>query len=166
MVLMTGLKLVSHYPPSSWRLTKSVYDRTFSDRVKYLTTSLTLRTKILNKKQNTRTEITAITNQYFRKFIKEFKNLTYLGYKKKHVNNEPTDAYYAKKATWKLLHAYINAHSQILIDEYTGDRVHTITRLQPQCENMTFSGQSRYTRLFQKVIHKGGESAINHIKIF
>ena len=27
---------------------------------------------------------------------------------------------YAKKATWNLLHAYIDAYSQILIDEYTG----------------------------------------------
>ena len=25
---------------------------------------------------------------------------------------------YSKKATWYLLHAYIDAHSQILVDEY------------------------------------------------
>ena len=30
---------------------------------------------------------------------------------------------YAKKATWNLLHAYIDAYSQILIYEYTGDEV-------------------------------------------
>ena len=27
---------------------------------------------------------------------------------------------YAKNSTWDLLHAYIDAHSQILIDYYTG----------------------------------------------
>ena len=31
---------------------------------------------------------------------------------------------------------------------------------------MTFDGQRRYDRLFQQVIHKGYESAINYIKIF
>ena len=33
---------------------------------------------------------------------------------------------YAKKATWNLLHAYIDAHSQRLIDEFTVDGVHNI----------------------------------------
>ena len=31
---------------------------------------------------------------------------------------------------------------------------------------MTFSDQSRYNRLLQKVVQKVGESAINYIKIF
>ena len=31
---------------------------------------------------------------------------------------------------------------------------------------MTYSDQSRYNILVQQVIHKGGESAINYIKIF
>ena len=31
---------------------------------------------------------------------------------------------------------------------------------------MTFSDRSRYDRTFQQVTHKGGESAMNHIKIF
>ena len=31
---------------------------------------------------------------------------------------------------------------------------------------MTFSDKSRYGRIFQQVTHKGGESAINYIKIF
>ena len=31
---------------------------------------------------------------------------------------------------------------------------------------MTFAGKSRYDRIFQKVIHKGGGLAINYIKIF
>ena len=31
---------------------------------------------------------------------------------------------------------------------------------------MTFADKSRYDRTFQQVAHKGGESAINYIKIF
>ena len=31
-----------------------------------------------------------------------------------------------KKVTWNILHAYIDAHSQILIDECPGDGVHAI----------------------------------------
>ena len=31
---------------------------------------------------------------------------------------------------------------------------------------MTFADKSGYDRLFQQVTHKGGESAINYIKIF
>ena len=31
---------------------------------------------------------------------------------------------------------------------------------------MTLSDKSRYDRTFQQVTHKGGESAINYIKIF
>ena len=31
---------------------------------------------------------------------------------------------------------------------------------------MTFADKSRYDRIFQKAIHKGGESAMNYIKIF
>ena len=31
---------------------------------------------------------------------------------------------------------------------------------------MNFSDQTRYNRPFQKVLHKGGESAINYMKIF
>ena len=33
-----------------------------------------------------------ITNQYFRKLLKEFKNSPYLDYNKKQVYNEPTEA--------------------------------------------------------------------------
>ena len=71
----------------------------------------------------------------------------------------------AKNTTWKILHAYIYAHSQRLIDEYPGDGVQAITRFQSQCENMNFAKQIRY-KVFQKVIHKGGESSIYFIKIF
>ena len=73
---------------------------------------------------------------------------------------------YAKKATWNLLHAYIDAHIQIFVDGYPGDKVQDISRFQYQCPNITFSDQIRYNRMFQKVIQKSGDSAINHIKIF
>ena len=63
-------------------------------------------------------------------------------------------------------YAYIDAHSKILIDLYPGYVVQSISRLKYQCTNMIFSGQSRYNRLFHQVIKKGGDSAINYIKIF
>ena len=46
--------------------------------------------------------------------------------------------YYAKNATQNLLHAYIDAHSQKIIDEYPEDGVQSISRLQYKCANMTF----------------------------
>ena len=73
--------------------------------------------------------------------------------------------YYAKKSTWNLFHAYIDSHSQILNDKYPGDEVEEITRLQSQFENMTSYEQSIYSRLYQKVINKVGESVINCINI-
>ena len=73
---------------------------------------------------------------------------------------------YDKNATWNLLYAYIDAHSQILIDEYPGDGVQAITIFQYQCENITFADQIIYNRLFRKLMHIGGDSAINYIKIF
>ena len=57
---------------------------------KGLTTSLTIRTKIPNKKQKARTNITVIANQYFRNLLKEFKNKSCTGYKKKIFHNEQT----------------------------------------------------------------------------
>ena len=71
-----------------------------------------------------------------------------------------------KVATWKLLYAYIDAHSKILIDEYHVDEAQDITVLQSKCENTTSAEQIRYNRLFQKVIHKERESAINYINRF
>ena len=73
---------------------------------------------------------------------------------------------YSKQATCNLLYAYIYANSQRLIYEYPGYGIEAVTRLQPQCANTTFAEKSRYNRYFQKVVHKGGESAINYIKIF
>ena len=69
----------------------------------------------------------------------------------------------AKKPTQNLLHAYIDAHSKILIDKCPGYGVQDISRFQYQCENMTFPDQRIYNRMFQKVVHKGGESEINYI---
>ena len=64
------------------------------------------------------------------------------------------------------MHAYIYAHSQISIDEYPGYWVQAISRLKSQYGNMTFADQIRYNRLCCQVIHKGGYSAIDYIKIF
>ena len=52
------------------------------------------------------------------------------------------------------------------MDEYPGYGVQTISILQYQWSKTTFADQSRYNRLFQKVVHKVGESEINYIKIF
>ena len=71
-----------------------------------------------------------------------------------------------KNSTWNLLHAYIDAHIQILIDEYPGYEVQSISIFQYQCSNTTFSDQRRYNILFQQVMQKGGEPEINYIKIF
>ena len=60
---------------------------------------------------------------------------------------------YAKNSIWNLLHAYIDAYSQILIDEFPGDGVQAISIFSPQCANITLSCQSRYIRIFHKVVH-------------
>ena len=64
------------------------------------------------------------------------------------------------------MHAHIDAHSHILIDEYPGYGIQSTSRLQSQWENIKFYNQIRYNRLFQQVIYKVGESGINYIKIF
>ena len=74
--------------------------------------------------------------------------------------------YYAKKVTWNLLRAYIDAHSQRIMYEYPENGVQDISGLQFQCSNMTFPDQIRYNIMFQKVVHRGGESEFNYIKIF
>ena len=53
---------------------------------------------------------------------------------------------YAKNSTWNILRAYIDAHSQILIDEDPGYVVQAITILQYQCAIITFSDQIIYNR--------------------
>ena len=64
------------------------------------------------------------------------------------------------------MYACIYAHSQRLIDECPGDGVQDISIFQPQCANMIFTEQSRYNRIFQKVVQKGDNPEINYIKIF
>ena len=49
-------------------------------------------TKSINKKQKARISITDITNQYFRKLLREFNNSPCIAYKIKQVHNEPTEA--------------------------------------------------------------------------
>ena len=58
--------------------------------------------------------------------------------------------YYSKSVTWNLLHAYIDAHSQILIDEYPVDGVQATSRLKPQYANTIFADQRRYNRFFSE----------------
>ena len=73
---------------------------------------------------------------------------------------------YAKKTIRDLLYENIDVHSRRLISEFTKDGIKCIEKLQSHCTNMTFADKSRYDRNFQQVTHKGGESAINYIKIF
>ena len=61
---------------------------------KGLNTSLDLSTKSPNKKLKARVTMTENNNQDFRKFLKEFKNSPYLGYRSKQVYNEPTESYF------------------------------------------------------------------------
>ena len=82
-----------------------------------------------------------------------------------YIRREDISDFY-QKSTCNLLHAYIDAHSQILIDECPLYGVQEIPRLQSQCSNMKFSYQSRYNRLSQHVVHGGWDSSINYIKIF
>ena len=69
--------------------------------------------------------------------------------------------YFAKKNTWNPLHTYIDAHSQRIIDEYTGYGVQAKSIFQSQCANMTFADQIRYNRMLHKMVHKGKYSEIN-----
>ena len=39
-------------------------------------------------------------------------------------------------------------------------------KLQSHCANINFTDKSGHDRIFQQVTHKGGESAMNSIKIF
>ena len=65
-----------------------------------------------------------------------------------------------------ILHANIDVHSRRSIAEFLGYVVNFISKLQYHCANMTSADKSRYDRLFRKVLHKGGESAMNFIKRF
>ena len=64
------------------------------------------------------------------------------------------------------MYANIDLHSRRLIDEFPGDGVKCIEKLQSHCAKMNVSDKSSYDRIFQQVTHKGGEYAMNYIKIF
>ena len=72
----------------------------------------------------------------------------------------------AKKDIRNILHANIDVHSRRLISEFPKDGIKCIEKLQSHCANMSFPDKIRYDRTFQKVTHKGRESAINYNKIF
>ena len=54
------------------------------------------------------------------------------------------------------MNAYIDEHSQILIDDCPGYGVQAISRFKSQCENMTFDEKIRYNIMLRQVVHKGG----------
>ena len=64
------------------------------------------------------------------------------------------------------MHSSIDVHSRTFIDEFSGDGLKCIEKLQSHPANMTFVDKSRYDRVFQKVTHKGRDSAISYIKGF
>ena len=64
------------------------------------------------------------------------------------------------------MYSNIDVHSRRLIAEFPGHGMKCIEKLQSNCANMTFADKNRYDRIFQKVTHKEGESAMNYIKIF
>ena len=64
------------------------------------------------------------------------------------------------------MHANIDVHSRKLIYEFPGLGLKRIEKLQSHCANMTFAEKSRDDRIFQQVTYKGGEHAMNYIKIF
>ena len=69
--------------------------------------------------------------------------------------------YFANNAIRNIFHGNIDVHSRRLITEFPVDGIKCIEKLQSHCENMTSADKSRYDRIFQKVTHKGGESAMN-----
>ena len=64
------------------------------------------------------------------------------------------------------MHNNSDVHSRRFIAEFPKDGIKCIEKLQSHCANMTFADTSRYDKTFQQVTHKGGESAINYIKMF
>ena len=92
---------------------------------KGLTTSLNLRTKRPNNKQNLKTAITDIANQYFRKLLRKFTNSPYLGCKKKQVCNEQTEASLLLiKHISKLIKSknYVQLHNKIVKSNVDGTK--------------------------------------------
>ena len=71
-----------------------------------------------------------------------------------------------KRPSDYILHANIDVHSRRLIAEFPKYGIKCIEKLQSHCADMNFSDKSRYDRTFQQVTNKGGEYAMNYIKIF
>ena len=63
------------------------------EKGKGLTASMSLRTKITNKKQKSKFAISDNSNQDFREFLKKLNISPYLGYNSKQVHSKPTEAY-------------------------------------------------------------------------
>ena len=63
------------------------------------------------------------------------------------------------------MHAKIDVHRRMIIAELPGKEVKCIAKLQSYCAQITSVDKSRNGRIFQWVTHKGGESAMNNIKI-
>ena len=57
---------------------------------------------------------------------------------------------FVKKSIRNILPTNIDVHTRRLISELPGDGVKCITKNQSHCDNMTFSGKSRYDRIFNK----------------
>ena len=60
----------------------------------------------------------------------------------------------------------IDIHRRRLIPGFSIDGMKCIKKLQKNSANITFSDKSIYDRTFKQVTHKGGEYAMNYIKIF
>ena len=72
---------------------------------------------------------------------------------------------YVWKSIRNLLHENIDVYSRSLIAEFPVDGVKFTSNIQSHCANMTSADKRRYDRICQKVTRKGGESAMNYIKI-
>ena len=70
------------------------------------------------------------------------------------------------KQIGNILHSNIHVHGRRLIADLPGNIIKFIEKPQSHCYNMKFSDKSRYEKKFQQVTHKGGESAMNYIKLF
>ena len=62
---------------------------------------------------------------------------------------------FAKKAIRSIFHANIDVHSIRLIDDFPGDGIKCIEKLQSHCANMTFAEKSRYYITSKQVTHIG-----------
>ena len=63
---------------------------------------------------------------------------------------------FAKKAIRNIVHANIDVHSRRIISEFPLYGMKYIEKLQSHCANMTFAGNSRHDRTFNKSHIKEG----------